>query len=420
LVDRFPYYKYKAMKLSITFATVNMLVALVNVIVRLIVIEKLLSLTSVLYSEAVLASLAVKFALTFFNRNVLSFIAMKREHIKTPTDVMKKLFALSFLFRQTKFNFHEDERNTYNMLRLSGLLSVEMKDPQDILFIPNEEEYSVDGSNGSSLVNEMAKMYREYEGDMVKNLLEDSVKRFKEDNRIRALYIDFCLQCKQPYQITMLHLTELKKSTGIYRSIAINLHEMLQDSVDNFFRDNAGKVLDLKRFVQQTDISNNFIAAIQSTATLQIKLWRNYLKSTVKMNDIWEKSKSLEIAADKIETMWKKEIIHEKSFASLLYRVYSSYLSLIRGCPMLAQQVNQRYHLFRHEQLVSNAKDHTLFAGDNLNDPNIMTICSSIAKVDVGRVLSVSSNFSELVGYAKEEIVGLDINTILPNFIASP
>ena len=420
LVDRFPYYQYTAMKLALVSSTIDTLIALVNLIVMFIEINGAISLTSVIYTEALLACLAVKLFLECFHRCVLRFIALKKENMTSPKDVMKKLFALLFLFRQTKFNFHEDGYNSFNLLRLSGLLSVHLENPQDILFTPEKplDEAPNENSN-KSLIEQMHELYHQYEEEMIKELLETSTKRWKESKQLKVLYIYFGLKCRIPFQMTMLHLTELKESSGLFRSICINLHDMLQESVDRFFVHNTGKILNLKRYVQQTNISSAFIENIQSSAMLQISLWRSYLKSTVKMNGIWEKSKKLEHAAEKIDNLWKKDVVGEKNFASSLYRVYSSYLSLIRGCPMLAQLVVQRYFMFRQEQLGSvGVKDNTMFMKDDLTDPNVMTICSSIAKIDAGRIISVSSNFSELTGWAGEEIVGESINTLLPHFIA--
>jgi len=403
LIGTFPYYKYQTMKIALAFNVLSLWICFLNFLSFAGVSEYLKSSKVLAYTQIPASPLVLSFALSALNNETHKYFSIQLKDLKTFTDVVKKIFAIRFLIERTKLTSADEDNKTINELRFYGVLAM------------NENQQTL--SNITSLLGEDNKINRQAMARVFQALLEETADRFKKNIKIHTLISYFALNSNSPYEVTIFRLGELAKLQGGTRLITSKLYSILQKNMTTFFDDNKDTILDLNQFLEQEAISSELVKAVKSVITKYLAFWGSYFKTSLKIKDFYIKSKEIEKISEDIDSLWKRYSETNKLFAGSICHVYSLFCNLLRAAPFQAQLINQQYSQLKLEQIIK-AENEKTFSNESLSGPATFTIHSTITKENPGTILRLSPNFDELTGWSATEILGHNVNVLLPPFIA--
>jgi len=393
LFRNFPYYNYLPMRISIYFcsaALVSSTASLIALAVKSSVSNTPQAVFPIAYAQAMVIPLFCKFGNTYLENSIVRFIEIKNNSLKTEIDVLKKLFALNYLLKKTSHNQDWNPRVGMCDLKVWGVLaSQEEADEKDEM-----TDYET-RSNKTTL-----------------RLLLDSIRRMKSNVKLKMILASHMSNDNNTIGAALSSLSEVPTNLGISQFIAIKLHRRLQQKIDNIHSTREG-VLDVKKFVDQTIKKIKFNKMLFNNSIKFADFWDTYRQSDLKVIELFKKCEVIDENDKKIKEYWLKYIETEKSLACSMSMLYSIYLSLIRNSPYSALKMSESHPYFNvnkdPDQENAPLNDANFFSSKN------MSFTMSMSKEKLGRVLYMSPNVPELIGWTKYDVIGHNINRLLPN-----
>jgi len=394
LMTRFPYYKDLTMKILIILSTISSLISLASLLA--LAIESLSS-RKLIYAELLLIPLSVHVMLLLFKRTKQSYLS---NDMNSFNDTLKKVFAIRSLLDNARVSIDEEEDKHLNEISLWGVFKLNK------IFDESHEE----GSNTLKTIA-FSKTIRK----IVRRLLEEASQKFPRDQRLKIILIHFALTHDQSPEISIHHLAQLAK-TQDSSLIAERLSNKLQESLDAFFAENRGKILNLKPYMSQESLCASFGSSIQESTKNHLSFWRKYLMTNIDMKELYTRSRQIQKEAEDIQGIWKKQISENRFYARFLYNMYSSYIALLRGSPFQAQKIIYKFSKYIFEEL--RAKNDFEFTEALLSDSQTFSVYSSITLENPGKIVKASTNILGITGWSPKDIQGLNVNVLMPDFIA--
>ena len=408
LFEYFPYYQEIAMKCAISGGFICTFMAFSNFLAVAFSDDSRIQAKIFCYLDLLLIPLSIKVGNIWFEKAKMMYLRMPDEKLKSEEAVLKKLFFLRCLISQfnltisenQKFNIHEvyfwsvfvnydkihKKLNWINDVRFTGIGNVEVEKLKDI----------------QSKFGEM----------IIKDLLENSIQRIRQSNKIKTLFIYSFLDRPEYLSCLIYFLSTLSRSRGYSQILVTKLEVKIQAAIEKFFNDREGKVLNIKSYLDMQTISSSFLNKIHQAGKAYEDFWTYYNRSGLKMTILYEKSSEIENFDDQIQYQWKKAIEINLSFAKLLSGVYSMYLSLIRNCPYSAQRIFDKYW----SSLGVSSQSGGDLTNSSLYDERNITIHASMSKERLGKILYVSPNIAESIGFQHQNLVGKNVNVLMPSF----
>jgi len=140
--------------------------------------------------------------------------------------------------------------------------------------------------------------------------------------------------------------------------------------------------------------------------------WDYYNHTGLKMMTLYQKSGEVEKLDDQIQDIWKRHVDVNSSFAKLLSGPYSLYLSLIRNCPYSSQKLFDKYYYTLDRDNIGEEITNL-----NLYNERNITMHISMSKERLGRITYVSPNVAETLGFQQQNLVGRNLNVLVPGFM---
>lgn len=150
---------------------------------------------------------------------------------------------------------------------------------------------------------------------------------------------------------------------------------------------------------------------------MQIDFWHMYSMPEPNLQRILNKSREIEAKKKKIANLWKGfEKENSKGFMSP-YLMYGVYLESINNLP------SSSYNFITRE-LANTMRQQDLTKSKVINDsnvfsPQVVQVTISMNKESLGTVLSCSPTIQQVLGYPKANIIGKNINAIMPYVYAN-
>jgi PAS domain S-box-containing protein len=420
LIRSFPFYHYWPMKYSLIFSAICVTISIVNLVASFSK-SSLLFTSKVVYLEAWLVPLAIKLTSTQFSRTILKYQSIANKDLKSKEDVFKKIFGLKYVTSNPQFTINNEAKRNSGEIRFWGILGQNEK---------NKGFGSVSNLNhilkSSSNLNipkedfdagDVSKHYSELITILNRRVLQESTENFKHNQQLKIIFAHLALTYAQVPSAYIIHQAGFDKISGMTGITAIRFKEKLNTSIHEFFSQNRGKVLDLQSYIKLEELSDIFSQMIQKNSKKTIDFWQSYAESQVSVKNLNLKSRVLEKEADDIAYFWRRCALNQKAFTKQVGSLYSMYLSVIRNTPYLAHKILQSYStgdLYHH---YANADSDDPLSEDTLLSSNILAFYVALPKDRQGKITYVTSSLTENLGWNQNEVLGHNINMVMPNFM---
>ena len=395
----FPYYHFWPMKISMGFSSISILVSLTNLISLIIKKEDPNTSIPIIVIQILVIPFLLKLSNSQLENSILSSIEMKNYIITNETQVIKKLFALNYLVSLTSQSNNWSQRVGHADLKLWGALQS----------YKSIEEFQKE--NPLSKKETISSTFQTLSENITQNLLIESVKKIKS-NKLKIILASKLSQNPKTINASLAYLSQISAHLGASRFLVIKLHRKIQKKVDNFYKENS-EALDIKTYIDQSTTSIKFNKMLYANSVKFVEFWNVYRNIDLKIIDQLKKSEKIEKEDKKIKNFWIKYIEVDKKLASSLSFSYSIYLSLVRNAPYSAFTISETHPSFLSEKSKSN-EDEMRIDETNLFSPLNMVFSVSMSKENLGKVLYVTPNITDLTGWTKYDILGNNISRLMP------
>lgn len=164
LIHSFPYYKFSAMKTSLIFSGISLLISSANFIGLIIKSFTPVSPSVLLYFITLLVPLFLKLVNIHLNTTIEIYFALHTKDMKSNEDVLKKLFAISHIIKNVSLTLAEHLSRSCPDLKFWGALSWADQESQGY----KETMHLDQASNKPLPLHKMEKIYNAAEEKLVK------------------------------------------------------------------------------------------------------------------------------------------------------------------------------------------------------------------------------------------------------------
>ena len=400
LTFSFPYGKYQTMKISLNFTAVAMLISLTNILVLSFADLKTISKMSLVYIEILLGVFAVKQSNIYIKHIVQKYLAIPDKDLKSENAVLKKLFAFSYSENaQTplgtgKFDLSE--------LQLKGSISNS---------IDQEFALKLAFSNQSETQEKKSeKIFFEIYKQKFLCLFLSSVQRIGNCSTLKVMVANYLFQNNINHAKAIKLLLEVSKTKSLTKLIGMRLLHTFQSDLYEEAQTNNMKSLNLKSLVDFEIVSTQLTETIYSISQKYLRFWESYKADNLMLMNIKTQSEIIEKEAEEIKQLWDKEIRPNITFSKLLCSLYTQYLDLVRNSPFTAHKIKKQTGTYLFQKDIEDGSKY--LTNKNLFSPNNIILTISGGKDNPGKIIRVSANVTELLGWDKEDLIGNDSNIL--------
>ena len=421
LFKKFPYYHHSAMRIAITWETIAAWIALVNLFtIKLFADDLNWSFDIVIYIDIVPLPIVIKGALAVFNRIIDKYAMMPLKDITSQEMAFKKLFSEGQSIQQSRISLNDDANYSPGEIEFYGHLTAHSKRCGDIhclcAFILKREVYK-----GGKTIADLKIKLENWLTYQTKELMVQSMSNIKEKDEIKAVFAHFLLNQNHigGFSKALFYLSEISnEKAGLFILIKKNilLREAQNQLYKYFLNKNNNNILDMKKFVDFKRHKGEFMSLLLSSTQKYLDFWLYYNQPNFKMYDLLMKHEAIEKEADMIDALWNQHNDTYAEFYYFVHEIYSLFLKLVRNAPYSSYKVKLRntfkamVPLTRYET-ISRITEENMYYADTI-------VCHvSMAKEKLGKISSISSNVADKLGYGRRELIGKNINSLMPSEI---
>ena len=421
LIRVFPYYKITAMKTTSLTSLFAIIASITGFIAAVYKIYSELSATTLFCMNILMVPLIILYWRNFFKTLISESLKMRDDQLLSEEMVLKKLFCLNDSVKKLKITGNNEEKTQLNELRFWGLFTdynnMKLNTNDDLPYTPgemniNNRETTKDLT--AAKVNDIKMLCSNFIDQVIQETLKNFSMKLKHSDKLKIILAYHFIEKLESPSTPVYYLSALSKVTGLKRIAFLSLHQKIQNRTNGFFKEKEDQVLDIKHFLDLEAISTKLIEMIHSNSKSYLEFWSTYNKAELKVNDLYVKSQEIEDNSEKIRNFWTKVIETNWGFAGSLSVVYSIYLTLVRNSPASANKIYEKYRWL--EQAPNFEKEESL-TQKNLNSYKNITFKASMARDKLGKIVHVSPNITELLGWTSQSLLRGNINLVLPNFM---
>ena len=415
LLRNFPFYYYRPTRTATLFSATASWISCINLLALI------LSKAAPLFAQSIMCLyflplfVVLPGSLKYFNYVIESYMQAELSNLTTRRQVFLKLFVYQLFTDRVKLALNDikplKRTEIYFMSDLPSHARM-CENPQCLctLFMNNRSE-----KIESDFCDKRGALSA-YFLQMNKNCLLEAIKRIKENDDMK-LFMTYLvsLEPKSSASSALNYLLSTSSETlGFFQSLKMFfLQQKIQTIITEFFQERPKGRLDMIEFVSFYSATNEFFSLMTQVAKSYITFWETYKKPNLNMVNVIEESMKIEQIAEKIDGLWR---ICTEKYDYFTYRMnlyYRLYLILVRNTPYAAQEVGKRAQLRKNirnnsSKYLEEVTKYDLFSSQ------LISIYVSMTKEKIGRILYISDNVQSHLGLQSRDIIGKNLNTLLP------
>jgi PAS domain S-box-containing protein len=149
-----------------------------------------------------------------------------------------------------------------------------------------------------------------------------------------------------------------------------------------------------------------------------IEFWENYITNEPKVLELFKKNKIVAKSDDKVRSKWS--VLKAKYNYHLLedHLLYAAYIKIIRNTESVCDELI-RYHEKTKSKVIKSLLSLEDITDLTVNHEFNVAISITLSKKSLGTVTHCYGKLSENFGYRPEELIGKNVNHIVPSYIRS-
>ena len=400
LLARFPYYYHQAMEIALSLNSAVLVIEIVN-IVCLGIKENIQVSPIVGYLQLFLIILAIKFAQNFLRETIKKFLIIPENSLTTQNEVIKCLFARTYIIQNGKISLVNKirERREVEFLGMCIYYNNEMNSQGKGLDLDSPKDFALYG-----------RTYDEAIKIIIYELLNNSIQRLKRSDELKLALAYHLLEQNTKLPIAITCSVQVFRNGGFNKFLALKLIDEIERRVQASYKIPGTKTLDMKTFADLERDSTEFTKMIHISCTKYVRFWELYCEPVVELDRLFILSQEIEKEDDLIQKFWEKSIRPHPMIIRSLIHVYTFYLSVLRNSPTTALKLKRKYQI---SDYLENRKEFEGIYNENLNNPENVVFRASLEKEALGRIMYVSSNIKENLGWEQKDLVGKNVNTLM-------
>jgi len=119
----FPYYEFKPLYISVILTSFGVLISFFGILVLIFSDIRELTGSALVYLQAFLVVLLVKCSQIYLQKDIQRFLRISNDKLKSEEDVLKKVFALEYMLRNTNLTMSNEDDFSIRELQFWGFWS---------------------------------------------------------------------------------------------------------------------------------------------------------------------------------------------------------------------------------------------------------------------------------------------------------
>jgi len=419
LVNQWPYYDHRAMKLNLVIASISCFFAILNFIGLICSSAKVNVFPSTLvYVEILILPIVWKFASWQLQKTLSTYVNMPLGCLKTSTSVYKKLYSIKALMESFRFTVDNNRPrfSHYTELYLFGLIKAHATHcfEENCLC----KLLSSSGNYYKPFdISELRTAYQDFTLQLEYETLSQALKIPGNNNLMDAHLAHLLIENKHFDVRSIITIYSASKNIHSFkeRLILHSLKQKIQEKIFAFFREEEG-CLNIKEFVDYQKSATTLPTMLSSNIAKYIEFWEIYMQPEVNLMGLLNKSIQIEAEAERINASWNHFAMNYSKVAMNLYPLYGLYLIHVRNAQYSGEKILRKHRQFirledKSREIESEINKYTL------NDKETGTIYFSMNKESLGKILNISHNIIEQLGCTDESLVGKNVISLFPSFL---
>ena len=413
----FPYYHYDAMWFLQILSSISCSITLVGILFAL---SNEIPASTLTFAHILTMPLFVKEGLIFLQSNAKTYLFLENKNLTTESEVYKKLFAVSYIANASISKLGGDTASVCNIstVYLNALCS-----RFEHLYDRSLQKLSrvLETTGTSRNFFQARNVVYDFANRLSNATLLEAINKISDNAHLRLSLSIQALEGenKLAKALYILHSIE-KKKMGFYdRVMGYNLAKIIQDMLSIHFTERVDNILNVKELIDYEKVSTQLVEQLTRSSEDFIKFWRFHEESDFNIVKLLKTSIAIEKEADEISSSWRNIEHNYQNFIHHVYPFYTTYLSLIRACPMTADTIREKYNLIFVSFHERQKYTENIFQ-DTLRSKDIVTIYVSLSKRSTGDIREVSRTVKEYLGWSREDLIGRNVTAVMPPFLREP
>jgi len=353
---------------------------------------------------------------------LLDSLKLTSVNFKTETDHFRRMLALKWIFNEGCKTSWKSKKKDNNPLQLTmfGILRNHMvncvrEECHCKQIVINHAGYK--NEDGDFSVNKL------YMNEVIHTITMEYLKEGANQLKKENIFFDlayFYLVKDDKFLLSYLTLRQLrsKKSKGynIGRTTSTKLLEkMIEVTVKSKCGNSGSNKENLKIYelIKHNELSEEIKALMASQTQKQLSLWEFFNQSKWSATELFDKAKDIETTRLKIEQIWI-EISNHDHKDIMIFLLYGLYSSIINNNFMKSEKLLKKIDVMN--TIAINNTEFSL-TNQTLYDTKNVLVSMSMDRERLGKVEACSRNIYETFGFKPQEVVGSNINMLMPNFL---
>ena len=416
LTAKWPYYHHRGMKTNLISTYICGLIGLVSIIGKICSSANNVEFpSSIIYVEILMIPLCWHCVCWQLRKTLCGYINLPLQKIKTSHSVYKKLYSIKTLMESVRITIDSNKPRFSNFTELYffGLIKAHSvsceKEKCLCKLLSNSGNYYKPFD-----ISELRNTYQEFTFQIEYETLSQAIKLNGKRVLIEAHLADLLIENKSVDLRCIFAIYNILKRTHSFkeRLIIFHLQEKIQSRIFSFFNE-ANDCINMKEYIEYQESATALPTLLSSNIQKHIEFWEIFMKPEVRIMELLNKSIQIEAEADKISAFWNQFVVYYPKVAMNLYPLYGLYLSHIRNCQYSGEKI-----LKKHRQFIRlEDKSHEGESEINkytIKDRETGSIFFSMNKERFGKILKISQNITEELGWRNEDLIGKNISCLFP------
>ena len=417
ILHSFSFYYYRTAKLALFFGGITLWISFINFFLIISYGTKQTSSLNAIYLVLLPLPLIIKQLLSYLAKVVEVYMWKSPASCNISRQVLMKVFAYQMFLDRVS-------------IALNGNIPLNR---EELLFMGISSEHSSTCTDNSCLCSSIFKRYDKsqvqlnissirdqlsvYIYKMSFTCLEEGIYRIKENANLK-LFLANLIVAESPDNLrpALSYLFSAADSDlGLYgRMKKMTLKQQVQQRMNAMTSANDSNKVDMMKFIGYHQSTTKFCSQLVEAVDKYVSFWEEYRNTTLKMVRIVEKSEAIEELAETIDSLWKKYTEKYEYFFSVMHSSYCLYLNLVRNAPFASQEVSLRSISQKSLRVCSTKIISKHISELDVVSSRLMSFYISMSKERAGKILYVSENIEESLGYRQQEIIGKNLDYLMP------
>lgn len=304
-----------------------------------------------------------------------------------------------------------------NILRLEGMLKKFTHQINENIEAPSAPRLLAMPSRTEELIRD-DDLEENYWFECLSGMLRDSIDRFPTSSRLRVLFASVCfckLRNKWRALYALQETTKLKWTIGLQFTV-YRLERLIEKEIDEAESRSIDTGIDLFRIFEFKNAFSTFQIEIGKTVKLQQEFWSELIDETPNIQKLISLASTLTKKFEELEVQFNSLGLYEVNSHEYLH-LYSTFLRDIIHDDFENKRVAEKLELLVKNR--SGQQGSHDDKNDNTDDnANGMIITCSGNKVDLGNIVNIGNEVTEILGYKPSELIAKSVNVIMPHFYA--